>query len=84
MASEIPACKNRDCPRFGSNKEVIILKETASYTSFGCKVCLGVNVQVTDWRQASQVNTYAQRGRPEYARERAFFFQGRNHRPISR
>lgn len=79
MAKAPPNCKNRTCPLFGSNREVIVLQERVEDVSFGCKGCGGVEVRTLDPRRGQQELQYQQYGRPEYARNKAYFFQGSKH-----
>lgn len=74
----IPNCLNSTCPCYKSNRDMIVIQERPEDVTFGCKACGGVQVRTLDWRRATQENIYRMRGRPEYARERAFFFMGRH------
>lgn len=78
MPRPLPVCLNKTCPKYKTNDEVMVLKETPMEAVFGCRACGGVHVRTLDWRRGQQGLQYMQRGRPEYARERAFFFQGKN------
>lgn len=77
MPHKLPVCKNQSCPKFKTNDEVMVLVERKEDVSFGCKACGGVEVKTLDWRRADQGN-YEIKTRPEYARIRRRFFQGRN------
>lgn len=78
MPKPCPACKNRTCPDYKSNRAVIVIKENPQDVVFGCKTCLGVEVRTLDWRRGQQERAYQEYGRPEYARVKRMFFQGRN------
>jgi len=73
-----PVCRNETCPKFRTRDEVIVLRETPTDVSFGCKACGGLHVVTLDPRRGEQERDYQTKGRPEYARNRRFFFQGRN------
>jgi len=73
----LPVCKNETCPRFRTSDEVIVLQERPADVTFGCRACGGVEVRVLDNRRGQQELEYQRYGRPEYARTRAFFFQGK-------
>lgn len=78
MPRPCPPCKNETCPSYRSNKAIIVLQERPEDVSFGCKDCGGVEVRVLDPRRGKQEADYQRYGRPEYARNRRFFFQGSN------
>lgn len=78
MPDQLPVCKNETCPSYRSNKAVIVLQERPEDVTFGCKNCGGIEVRVLDKRRGQQEAGYQRYGRPEYARNRRFFFQGRN------
>lgn len=78
MPKPLPCCKNKTCPLYGKNDEVILLNETPQEAVFGCKVCKGVEVRTLDWRRGQQELQYRRYGRPEYARTKAFFSMGKN------
>lgn len=73
---EIPRCKNRAC----SDSNTVLLQETDMAWTFACINCKGIEVRSKPlaWRAGQQVKQYRQYGRPEYARNKVFFFQGRN------
>ena len=77
---ELPRCKNSSCPRYHSNQEMILLKEDDTSFLFGCRACKGIHyiTKSSGWKRAQQENLYRTRGRPEYARDKAYFFQGRS------
>lgn len=77
MPKPLPVCKNRTCPRYRTNIEVIVLQETQADATFGCRACGGIEVRTTDWRRAEQ-QRYENINNPEYARKRRMFFLGRN------
>ena len=81
---DFPVCRNRMCPKYHSNSEVIILKYGDADVTFGCKACGGIHVRTTNHRRGEQALDYQRHGRPEYARDRAFFFQGKHHGLIER
>lgn len=76
-AKALPPCKNTTCPDNGSNRAVKIIKEDDANYVFGCKTCLGVQVVTVNWKRGEQEHDYIQHGRPEYARQRAFFDLGK-------
>jgi hypothetical protein len=76
MPRPIPPCKNETCPTYRSNSAVIVLQERKEDVTFGCKNCGGVEVRILDPRRGQQELEYQRYGRPEYARNRAYFFQG--------
>lgn len=76
--ANLPTCKNETCPRYKTSDEMLVLQERKEDVTFGCRACGGIQVRTLDWRRATQENSYIRGGRPEYARNRAFFFQGRN------
>lgn len=78
MSKPCPPCLNSSCPSYKSNQAVIVLRETSQDVTFGCKTCGGVHVRTLDWRRGAQERIYQQYGRPEYARNKSFFFQGKN------
>jgi hypothetical protein len=73
MPKPLPGCKNRTCPSYGKNEQVILLKETPQEAVFGCKVCYGVEVRTLDWRRGQMGLQHQRYGRPEWARTKAFF-----------
>lgn len=73
---EKPVCKNTTCPSYRSNAQVIVLSETPNDVTFGCKTCHGVHVITLNSKRGQQELAYQRHGRPEYARNRRFFFQG--------
>lgn len=79
--AEIPYCRNKTCINYNNNKTVILLADTDDHWLFGCSACKGIEYRTKPigWKRAAQENSYRVKGRPEYARERAFFFQGRHH-----
>lgn len=79
MPRPLPVCKNETCPCYKTNKEVIVIQERQVDVTFGCKACGGIEVRVIDNRRGQQELQYQRYGRPEYARNRAYFFQGRHH-----
>jgi hypothetical protein len=79
MSHRLPVCRNETCPSFRSNKAMVVIQERREDVTFGCRDCKGIQVRTLDWRRAEQERVYQERGRPEYARTRAFFFQGRHY-----
>ena len=77
MPRPLPTCKNVTCPNYRSNANVIVLQECQADVSFGCKSCGGVQVLTLDWRRGKMELEHQRFGRPEWARTRAFFFQGK-------
>jgi hypothetical protein len=78
MSHRLPVCRNETCPSYKSNRAIVVIQERKEDVTFGCKDCKGIQVRTLDWRRATQEGDYQKYGRPEYARTRAFFFQGRN------
>jgi hypothetical protein len=76
MPHTLPGCKNKTCPSYLSNREVIVIKETPQEVVFGCKTCTGVEVRTLDWRRGQQAN-YERLTNPEYARQQKRFFLGK-------
>jgi hypothetical protein len=76
---DLPRCRNETCPRYKSNAEMILLREDDTSFLFGCRACKGIHhiTKTSGWKRATQENLYRQRGRPEYARDKALFFYGR-------
>lgn len=77
MAKELPICKNETCPDYKSNRAIKLINEDAANYVFGCKTCRGVQVVTVNWKRGEQENDYARKGRPEYARTRAYFDLGK-------
>ena len=75
---DIPRCRNKECQR----SDTFILLEQDTHIVIGCKTCKGVHVITSPhgWKAGEQYSDYQRSGRPEYARSRAYFFQGRHHR----
>jgi len=78
MPRPLPTCKNATCPNYRSNANIIVIQERKEDVTFGCKTCGSVQVLTLDWRRGQQELQYQRYGRPEYAKTRAFFFQGRH------
>lgn len=78
MPAKLPVCKNSSCPKFKSRDEVIVIQERPEDVTFGCKACAGIEVRTLDPRRGQQEADYNKYGRPEYARNKRFFFQGKN------
>lgn len=79
MPRPLPCCKNETCPTYKSSSGVIVIQERPEDVVFGCKNCGGIEVRVLDKRRGQQELQYQRYGRPEYARNKAYFFQGRHH-----
>lgn len=77
LSQPLPPCRNETCPRYRHNEQMVIVKEGDADITFGCKVCLGIQVVTVNWRRGEQENDYQRFGRPEYARKRAYFDLGR-------
>jgi len=77
MPRPLPVCKNETCPSYRSNSAVIVLQERQADVTFGCKNCGGVEVRVLDNRRGAMELQHQRYGRPEWARNRAYFFQGK-------
>lgn len=73
----LPRCKNETCPHYRTSDSVIVLQERPTDVTFGCKACGGVEVRVLDKRRGQMELEHQRYGRPEWARTRAFFFQGK-------
>jgi len=74
---DMPKCKNKSCPKSDTH----LLKESPTEWVFGCYTCTGIEVRTkpAGWKAGQQNGDYHKYGRPEYARNKAFFFQGRRH-----
>jgi hypothetical protein len=78
MSKPLPPCMNRTCPSYMKNEMMAVIKYDETTVTFFCKRCQGIHIRTIDWRRATQENKYRTYGRPEYARTKAYFFQGRN------
>lgn len=78
--AELPRCKNKTCPRFGSNVGILLIKESPTEFVFGCSTCKGIEVRTKEdgWKRAEQENGYRAKGRPEYARTSRIFGFGKS------
>ena len=73
--AEIPKCRNSSCPR----SQTFVLKESETEFVFGCMTCKGIEVRSkpAGWRAGLQNRRFREQGRPEWARERAYFDMAR-------
>lgn len=78
MSKPLPPCLNRTCPKYKTNESMIVLQYGETDVTFMCKCCNGIHVRTLNWNRATQENMYRRYGRPEHARTKAFFFQGKN------
>ena len=77
MPKPLPTCKERTCPNYRSNSAMIVIQERPEDCTFGCKTCGSVQVVTLDWRRGKMELEHQRYGRPEWARNKAYFFQGK-------
>lgn len=80
--ADIPRCKNKHCEKYADGGDVVLAGEKQTHFVFFCRVCDSVQVvtKKEGWRAAEQTRHYRTHGRPEYAKQIAHFFQGKNNR----
>ena len=77
MPRPLPTCKNAQCARYRSNAEMVVIQERPADVTFGCRCCSSIQVVTLDWRRGNMELEHQRYGRPEWARNKAYFFQGK-------